>query len=110
MLRTFITTSVFDKHWDALSLTDDNLQELQNFIMTNFFPGDIIKGTGGAIKLRWNLQNKGKRGGIRIIYADIAHKEHTHLLLCYAKSKQEDLTYKQKQQLKALIKELYGEL
>ena len=91
-----------------MNLTDDDLQELENFIMQNPDFGDTIKGTGGAIKLRWFLQDKGKRGGIRVIYTDMPRNAHVHLLLCYGKSKQDDLTDKQKKQLKSLIEILKG--
>jgi len=110
MNRAFIMTPIFDKLWDDLSLTDNDLNELQNFILKNNIPGDTIKGTNGAIKLRWNLKPKGKRGGIRVIYTDVKSKFQTHLLLCYPKSKQDDLTEKQKQQLKTIITEIKGEL
>ena len=61
--------------------------------------------------MRWALPNsvKGKSGGIRIIYVDLAHKEHIHLLLCYPKSKTENLTDEQKQNLRKLIALLKGE-
>jgi hypothetical protein len=69
----------------------------------------IIPGTGGAIKLRWSLPDKGKRGGIRIIYVDIVKKAHIHLLLCYSKNEQDDLSNEQKKQMKNLIIKLKGE-
>ena len=109
MTREFIITSTFDKRWEKLNLDDDDLQELQNYIMKNFIPGDTIQRTGGAIKLRWALAHKGKSGGIRIIYADIPHLSHTHMLLCYDKNEQDDLTDEQKKQVKKLIQTLKGE-
>ena len=77
--------------------------------MENLFAGDMIIGSGGAVKLRFALPGKGKSGGLRIIYIDVAHKEKVYLLLCYSKSDQDDLTNEQKQQLKPLIKTLRGE-
>jgi len=109
MKREFISTTVFDKQWRGLSLTDEDLRRLEKHIMENLFAGDIIVGSGGAIKLRFALPGKGKSGGVRIIYTDVAHKEKVYLLLCYAKSDQDDLTSEQKQQLKPLIKMLRGE-
>jgi len=110
MKREFIFSAIFDKRWKELGLTDSDLQELEKFIMDNPEAGDVIKGTGGAIKLRFALPtNKGKSGGARIIYADIKNNAHTHLLLCYAKSKQEDLNGEQKRQIKSLVKTLKGE-
>jgi putative transcriptional regulator len=30
--------------------------------------GDLVPGTGGVRKLRWRLEGRGKRGGVRVIY------------------------------------------
>ena len=109
MKREFILTSTFDKKWKQLHLTDDDLCELQNFIMRNPFARDIITGTGGASKLRFALSGKGKSGSIRVIFVDIVHKNRVYLLLCYAKSEQDNLTNIQKKKLESLIKILKGE-
>jgi len=52
------------------SLDDDSFIELQNLLMLNPEAGDVIQGTGGLRKLRFadSRRNKGKRGGLRIIY------------------------------------------
>jgi hypothetical protein len=43
-------------------------------------PYRLIKETGGLRKLRWGLENKGKRGGIRVInYWQIAEDQFTFL-------------------------------
>ena len=111
MTREFIRTSYFDKYWHAMKLHDDDLRELEIFLMENPGSGDVIQGTGGAVKLRWALSGneKGKRGGIRVIYIDLLHKEHTHLLLCYPKNKQETLNEAQRKQIKQLTTILKGE-
>jgi hypothetical protein len=109
LTREFINTPVYDKLWNDLGLTDDDLCDLQNILLSNPQAGDIIEGAGGATKIRYALKSKGKSGGVRVIYADLAHKERLYLLLCYSKSKQDDLTTQQKKQLKALIKTLKGE-
>ena len=55
MTREFIRTSYFDKYWHAMKLNDDDLRELEIFLMENSGSGDVIQGTGGAVKLRWAL-------------------------------------------------------
>jgi hypothetical protein len=94
-----------------MGLTDEDLRRVEIFIMCNPNGGDVLQGTGGAVKLRWALpsNSKGKRGGIRIIYVDVKQKAHVHLLLCYPKNKQENLTSEQKKELKQLIKAIKGE-
>jgi len=107
--RTFVETSIFTKRWSNLDLTDNDLRELQIFLLKNPVAGDTIKDTGGARKVRFALPGKGKSGGVRVIYVDIVYDEQIHLLLCYPKSKQEELTHEQKQQLKAFIKAIKEE-
>jgi hypothetical protein len=109
MIRQFVETTIFTKRWHEMGLNDDNLIELQNFILTNPLAGDVIADTGGARKIRFALPHMGKRGGARVIYVDILHKEHTHLLLCYPKNKQENLTDEQRKIIRHLVKTLKGE-
>ena len=109
MTREFITTTYFDKRWKKMTLTDEDLRQLEIYLLENPGAGDIIQGTSGAVKLRWALPNTGKSDGIRVIYVDLVHKAHTHLLLCYPKGKQDDLTEDQKKQLKQAIRILKGE-
>ncbi len=53
--------------------------------------GVVIPGTGGVRKLRWQLQGRGKRSGVRVIYyVDLAN-ETIYLLTAYAKSETADL-------------------
>ena len=108
MTREFIMTTVFDKLWDKLNLSDDDLSELQKTIMTNPGIGDIIRGTGGARKARFALNNTGKSGGIRVIFVDIPSKHQTYLVLCYSKNRQDDLTTEQSKKVKSFVETLKG--
>ena len=108
MTREFIMTSVYDKLWSRLGLSDDDLSELQEALLKNPSAGDVIQGTGGARKTRFALLDTGKSGGIRVIYIDITHKKQIYLILCYPKSQQDDLTQEQRKQVKALVDTLKG--
>jgi mRNA-degrading endonuclease RelE of RelBE toxin-antitoxin system len=66
--------------------------------------GDVIPGSGGLRKLRWGKDNKGKSGGVRIIYYFHDARMPLYLLIMYAKEKKANLTIKQQQQLTALTK------
>ncbi len=61
--------------------------------------GNLIPSGYGLRKLRWGIEGRGKRGGLRIIYYFIIKEETICLLLAYKKSEQKDVT---KTQLKAL--------
>ena len=108
ILKEFIMTPVFDKQWSDLDLSDNELRQLQNSLLKNPSIGKIMQGTGGARKMRFALNYSGKSSGIRVIYIDIAHLQKIYLLLCYPKSKKDDLTQDEKKQLKLLISILKG--
>jgi hypothetical protein len=106
MTREFIATKIFDKRWAEMGLTDDDKRELEHFIMKNPSAGDIIQGTGGAIKLRWNLPGTGKSGGARVIFVDLIKSEHIYFVTCYPKQKKETLTDSEKSAIKEVVKRI----
>lgn len=50
------------------SISSEERDEFIDYIAKNPEAGDIISGTGGVRKVRWGSKNKGKIGGIRVIY------------------------------------------
>jgi len=110
MKRTFAETFVFTKSWSDLRLSDVDLQNLQNYILENPDAGDIIQGTGGLTKLRWTLPNKGKSGGIRVLYVDFIRQEKIILINCYGKSEKDSISDKEKAIYKSIIKSIKEEL
>lgn len=109
MKRTFIEVPTFTKKWKELGLTDDNLRELENILLENPKAGDAIQGTGGLRKIRIPLDNKGKRGGGRVIYVDIEIKETIYFINVYTKNEKDDLTEEEKKAFKAVVKVLKGD-
>lgn len=89
-----------------MSLTDDDLQELEIFIMKNPNAGDIMQGTGGAIKLRFALPYRGKSGSVIVIYIDLLKAEKVYFLTCYPKSKQDNLSDNEKTAIKDVVKRI----
>ena len=51
-------------------LTDESYRRLQLALMENSEMGDVMSGTGGFRKVRWEdaRRGKGKRGGLKVIY------------------------------------------
>jgi hypothetical protein len=66
--------------------------------------GDLIQGSGGLRKIRWNLPGRGKRGALRVIYYWDS-PDTIFMLLPYRKNVQENLTPEQIKLLRALVKE-----
>ncbi|MDR2166952.1 MAG: type II toxin-antitoxin system RelE/ParE family toxin [Clostridiales bacterium] len=99
-------TEIFDEQWVKMGLNDDDLQLLQNYLLENPGCGDIIVGTGGLVKLRWKLPNKGKSGGIRVLYVDFVRQEKTILVNCYSKKQRDNISIRERSMYKELIKEI----
>ena len=49
-------------------MPDETYAEFQQYLADHAEAGDVIQGTGGIRKIRWNLPGTGKRGGDRVIY------------------------------------------
>lgn len=52
----------------AAVLSDKERDEVVSFVAAYPQAGDVVPGTGGARKLRWKSQGRGKSGGARVIY------------------------------------------
>ena len=60
-MLTFVETKLFTKRLREY-LADDEYRALQEALIANPQAGDIIRGSGGVRKLRWNVAGRGKRG------------------------------------------------
>ena len=103
MTREFIYTKPFRDSWKAMGLDDKDLKQLELILLENPQEGEVIQGTGGARKMRIQLEGRGKRGGGRVIYLDVFEKEKLYLLFAYPKNIQENLTSEQKKAIKILV-------
>ena len=99
----FIETPIFTKEIQK-HLPDEDLRRLQAVLLLRPETGDIIRGSGGLRKIRWNFSGKGKRGGLRIIYY-FDPPETVYLVFPYRKSRKEDLTQQQIKILALLMEE-----
>ncbi len=89
-------------NWVGEFLTDAQLQGLESELIEQPEKGDLIKGTGGARKIRVAAKGKGKRGGARVIYYfQVAHT--IHLLAIYPKNEQTDLSPREKKMIAELV-------
>lgn len=98
----FIEIPIFTKYLENY-LDDDNYRELQSFLMEQPTAGDVIPGTGGLRKLRWSIDGRGKRSGIRVIYYWYTAKDQIYFLTLYAKNEMTDLSNDEKNMLKKML-------
>ena len=109
MTREFVYTEPFRKCWKAIGLSEDDLKKLEEILLENPQLGDVIEGTGGARKMRIQIENRGKTGGGRVIYVDVFEKEKLYFLLAYPKNVQDNLTPDQKKQVRKLVEAIKKE-
>lgn len=109
MTREFVYTEPFRKCWKAMGLSEDDLKKLEEILLENPQLGDVIEGTGGARKMRIQIEYRGKSGGGRVIYVDVFEKEKLYFLLAYPKNVQDNLTPDQKKQVRKLVEAIKKE-
>lgn len=103
MTRKFVYTEPFRRSWKAMGLNDNDLPVLKNALLENPQIGDVIEDTGGARKMRIQLEGRSKSGGGRVIYLDVFEKESLYLLFAYPKNAQSDLKPEQKKAIRAMV-------
>lgn len=82
---TVIETPTFQKE-AAKVWTEAERMDFITWIAENPTAGDVIPGAEGARKVRWAVQGKGKRGGVRVIYFNLSDDELVLLVAVYAKA------------------------
>jgi hypothetical protein len=104
MNLVFLETPLFTRLLGAY-LSDESYRELQRALMENPELGDVMPGTGGFRKARWNdaRRGKGKRGGLRIIYYYLTVDHQIWFFTLYDKDEAADLNADEKKALKKAI-------
>ena len=99
---TVLETPFFLRKAEGL-LTDGEREQLVGFIGAHPDDGDLIPETGGVRKLRWAIEGKGKRSGLRVIYYFYNETFPVFLLTVYAKNQKANLTKAERNELKKLV-------
>ena len=110
MKRSFIELPIFKSRWEALGLNEEDLLRLQIELLADPKAGDVMQGTGGVRKMRFAFEHRGKSGGVRVIYVDFEVYEKIYLLTAYTKNEKDDLTEKERSEIKQLIEVLEQQL
>ena len=107
---TFVESRKFERVRRTL-WSDEEFAEFQEFLTRNPLTGDVIPGTNGLRKVRFSQpsRNKGKRGGVRVIYLWQRSDSQIWLLSMYSKDKQNDLNDQDLIELSKLVRSFNGE-
>lgn len=106
MKRSIVQTKDFeDTVADLIAkrrLKKEDVEDFKKNLAENPEQGDIIVGAGGLRKTRLKSASKGKSGGFRVCYLNVEDKLILFLLFIYSKNEQENLSQKEKAELRQL--------
>jgi hypothetical protein len=102
-----VETPVFTRQVLA-AMTDEEYRALQAALVLDPERGVVITGTGGLRKLRWGVDGRGKRGGVRLIYYYAPNGPLVLMLFLFAKNEQADLTPDQLRRVRTLVDQEFG--
>ena len=84
-------------------LSDDERQDLIDYLAVSPAAGAIMQGTGGVRKLRWSRQGSGKSGGVRVVYYFHNKRIPLYLLTVFGKGEKDNLSKAERNELAKLI-------
>ena len=105
-MQSIIETPDYLSDAKALGLTETEREDIVIWIAAHADAGDVIEGTGGARKIRFAGKGKGKSGGYRVITFYSGTDIPVFLLNVFAKNEKTDLTPKERNTMKKVLKVL----
>ena len=87
--ETEVFTATWPKYW-----TPEEFGDFCAWLALNPEAGDVIPRSGGCRKVRWAVEGRGKRGGVRVIHLNRLADGTVWLMTMYAKNVREDIDVK----------------
>ncbi len=107
-LHTVVETPEFQRRVRGL-LTDAEREALIDHLAANPEAGDVMPATGGARKLRWAAQGRGKSGGVRVITFYSGPPVPVFLLTVFGKGEKVNLTKAERNAFRKVLGKLVTE-
>lgn len=89
-MRTIIELPAFIKQAKAV-WSDAEYEDFTFWLANHPEAGEVIPGTGGGRKVRWNRAGSGKSSGARVIYYHLAEAGQIILVAVYGKAARENM-------------------
>ena len=105
-MQTVVETPAFLGDARSLGVPDTERRAIVTWMAANPTAGVVIEGTGGARKVRFAGQGKGKSGGYRVITFFTGTDIPVFLLNLFAKNEKTDLAPKERGVLKNVLADL----
>jgi hypothetical protein len=111
IMHTVAELNSFRRAAVAAGMSEDDIQDLVEFLAGNPDAGEEIVGTGGCRKLRFAIRgnNKGKSGGVRTITLYSGEHLPVFLITVFGKSRKVSLTKAERNGLKKLSDQIVKE-
>lgn len=94
----------FIRQVKQLKIDQQEIENLKSLIKNNPTVGEVIKGTGGARKIRIAVDdNSGKSGGARAAYVNVSVNNTSYLIMVFKKKDQENFSGAEKNMLKKIV-------
>lgn len=110
-MQTVTELQSFRKAAKASGMSEEDIDDLIDFLAAHPDAGDEMEGTGGCRKLRFAIRgnNKGKSGGVRTITLFTGSALPVFLLTVFGKSQKVSLTKAERNALKKLSEQIVCE-
>ena len=104
-LHTVVETPEFQRRAGG-RLVRREIDRFIDYIAANPDAGEVMTGTGGARKVRWAAQGRGKSGGVRIITFYSGPPVPVFLLTVFGKSEKSNISPAERNELRNILKDL----
>lgn len=104
--REFVIVPSFEAKWKRLGFREEDMIRLEQMLLENPKVGVVMRGTGGARKVRFAFSHCGKSGSARGIYVDFEIAAKIFLVDVYAKAEKENLTPSERNTLRNYVEVL----
>jgi len=84
-------------------LNESERKSIIDYLAAHPRAGDIMENTGGIRKLRWGRGNRGKSGGVRVVYYYHDERIPLYLLTVFGKNERANLTKAERNELAKLV-------
>ena len=102
IITTITELPEYIKRADTL-LSKSERKDIIDYLSEHPKAGDIMEGTGGIRKIRWSRGNKGKSGGVRVVYYYHDERIPLYLLTLFGKSERANLSKADRNALGRLV-------
>ncbi len=102
-MQAVVETNEYLRRARQCGISDDEREEIINFIAVNPLAGDEISGTGGARKVRFARPGRGKSGGYRVIAFFSGANIPVFLITVFAKNEKANISQAEKNTLRKAL-------